>query len=140
MAESYRNDTGIQPAVRDALNQIATAMAGDIEINVLTDVVTPAPTSDAWSYTVAFELVDSNGVRHEWYTGTITAAASDDSAAGTASVSDATPSVVNGFGTVDLEGDAASWADTEVATLTLDATIMGNDLTDATWTATFTAV
>jgi hypothetical protein len=131
--------TGIQPQTRGILNQMAAAMAGDIAINVITAVVTPAPTAAAWSYTVAFEIVDSNGQRHEWYNDTISAAASDDSTAGTASVSDATPSVVNGFGTVDLEGDAASWADTEVATLTLDATIMGYDLTDATWTATFTA-
>jgi hypothetical protein len=135
---AYDKDTGIQPATRDALNALAAGLSGDIVINVLTDVITPAPTSDVWSYTVAFELTDTAGNRLTWYNGDITAAASTDSSAGTAAVSDATPAGVNGVGSVDLSGDAAAWLNTEVATLTLDGTISGTALTEATWTATFT--
>ena len=138
MANAYKRENGIQPEVREILSVHAAAMSGDVLINAITAVVTPAPTSAAWSYTVEFELVDSLGRRHTWYNGDITAAASDDSSAGTASVSDSTPAVVDGFGSVDLEGDAQDWLNTEVATLTLDATILGYDLTDETWTATFT--
>jgi hypothetical protein len=135
---AYDKDTGIQPAVRDALNALAAGLSGDIVINILTDVVTPAPTASVWSYTVAFELTDTAGNRLTWYNGNLTAAASDNSSAGSASVSDATPAVVNGYGTVDLEGDAAAWLNTEVATLTIDGTISGTALTEKTWTATFT--
>ena len=139
MAEAYRNDTGIQPATREALSVLAAGLSGDIAINVLLDDVAPAPTAAAWSYDVPFELVDSLGRRHEWFNGDVTAVASDDSTAGTASVSDATPTMVDGFGTVTLSGDAAAWIATEAATLTLDLTINGQDLTDAVFTVTFTA-
>jgi hypothetical protein len=120
-------------SIRDA------AMSGDIAINILTSDVAPEPTSDAWSYTVKFEIVDSSGRVHDWFSGDIAAAAADTSVAGTASVSDATPAVVNGVGSVDLEGDAADWLDTEEATCTLNGTILGVTLGDKVFTVTFTA-
>lgn len=130
---------GIQPQVRDEFALRDAAMSGDIAINIITDDVAPAPTAAAWEYVVAFEIVNAAGDRHTWFSADITAAAADTSTAGTASVSDTTPAVVNGYGTVTLSGDAADWLDTETATCTLDATILGKDLTDAVFTVTFTA-
>lgn len=129
----------LDPKTRRALEARDAAMSGDMIIDILTAVVTPAPTAAAWTYTVKFRIVDSSGKVHDWFSGDIAAAASDDSSAGTASVSDATPAVSKGYGEVDIEGDAETWADTEVATLTLNGSIMGKTLADKTWTATFTA-
>lgn len=136
---AYERDNGIPPVIREALSVQGAGMSGDIAINILTADVTPAPTGAAWSYEVAFELVDSAGRRHAWFEGDIDAAAADTSTAGTASVSDATPAMEGGAGTVTLSGDAATWADTETATLTLNGTVLGVTLADATFTVTFTA-
>ena len=139
MANAYKRDNGIAPAVREALSNQAAAMSGDILVNILTVNVTPEPTSAVWAYDVEFELVDSLGRRHEWYNGNIVAAASDDSSAGTAAVDDASPAMVDGLGTVELSGAAQAWLDTEVATLTLNGTVLGKVMSDATFTVTFTA-
>jgi hypothetical protein len=136
---AYERDNGIPPVIREALSVQGAAMSGDIAVNILTADVTPAPTAEAWSYEVSFELVDTAGRRHSWFNGDIAAAAADTSTAGTASVSDATPAVVNGVGTVTLSGDAEAWLDTETATLTLDGTVLGVTLTDAEFVVTFTA-
>ena len=122
-------------SIRDA------ALSGDLDLTIFTADVTPEPTSEAWSYTVKFGLVDSNGRIHDWYTGDITAAAADTSTAGTASVDDATPTIINGIGTVVLSGDAADWLDTEDATVTLDGSVatLGITLTQKVFTVTFTA-
>lgn len=122
-------------SIRDA------AMSGDLDLTIFTADVTPAPTAAEWEYTVKFGLVDSNGRIHDWYTGDITAAVADTSTAGTASIDDATPSIVNGVGTVVLSGDAAAWLDTETATVTLDGSVstLGITLTQKVFTVTFTA-
>lgn len=132
---------GLKPQLREQLEVFASALNGDILIDIKTAEVTPSPTSSAWNYTVGFELVDSEGRLHNWINQDIAAAAGDTSTAGTASVGDATPAVVNGKGTVVLSGDAADWLDTETATLTLNGSIssLGVTLTDATWVVTFTA-
>jgi hypothetical protein len=137
---SIDKETGIQPAVRKKLSNMAKAMSGDITIEILTANVTPVPTAEAWSYPVQFQLIDSAGVIHGWANQDLGAAASDDSTAGAASVSDATPAVVDGIGTVNLIGDEAAWLDTEVATLTMSGTVLGVTLTEKTFTVTFTAV
>lgn len=136
---AYEKENGIAPAVREALSTQAAGMSGDIAIEVLTAAPTPAPTAAAWEYDVAFQLVDTDGRCHAWFSGDLTAAASDSSTAGTASVSDATPAVVNGVGTVTLSGDAAAWLATETATLTLDGTVLGTALDAVTFVVTFTA-
>jgi len=129
---------GVQPQVRDFLEAQAKFNAEDIAIEVEIANVTPEPTAAVWSYTVPFTMKTAAGEIIP-YTGNIVAAASDDSAAGTAAVDDATPAMVMGKGTVTLSGDEAAWLDTEVATLTLTyTTAYGNDKTD-TFTVTFTA-
>lgn len=101
--------------------------------------VTPAPTSAAWSYEVPFSLVGEVSGYVIPYNGTIGAAASDTSSAGTASVSSATPTVTMGRGTVTLSGDAQAWLNSETATLTLTYTnLRGGTATD-TFVVTFTA-
>jgi hypothetical protein len=130
--------TGVKPRLREYLAAQAAGMSGDIAINILTADVTPAPTTSAWDYIVKFEIVDSSGNVHSWFSGDITAAASDTSVAGTASVDDTTPPVVNGVGTVTLSGTAASWLNAETAQVDLDATILGVTVTTQTFTVTFT--
>ena len=120
-------------SVRDA------AMSGDIIVNILTADVAPEPTAAIWSYAVVFQLEDSLGRIHDWCSQDIVATAADDSTAGTAAVSDASPAVVNGVGTVTLSGDAEAWLDTEEATCTIDGTVLGITLTDAVFTVVFTA-
>lgn len=136
---------GIQPQVRDYLESQDTLNvvqakfnAGDVVVEIATANVAPAPTSTAWDYDVVFALKTSGGDIIP-YTGDIAAAAANTSTAGTATVSDASPAVVDGEGTVTLSGDAANWLDTETATLTLTYTTMyGVDKTD-TFVVTFTA-
>lgn len=129
---------GVKPQLREQLIAQAKFNAEDIAIVVLISNVTPAPTAAAWSYTVPFEMQTAAGEVIP-YTGNIAAAAGDTSTAGTASVSDSTPAMVMGKGTVDLEGDEAAWLDTETATLTLTyTTAYGNAKTD-TFVVTFTA-
>lgn len=129
---------GIQPGLREMLFAQAKFNAEDIAVTVERANVTPAPTSKAWSYVVPFTLKTSDGEVIP-YTGNIAAAATNTSSAGTASVNDATPAVVMGYGSVTLSGDAKAWLNTETATLTLTyTTAYGNDKTD-TFVVTFTA-
>lgn len=133
----------VDPKTRRQLVQMQKAMSGDMIITIDTANVTPAPTAAAWSYTVKFRITDAVGKTHDWYSANFTAAIADDSSAGTASIDDATPAVTNGYGSVTVSGDAAAWLNTEVATLSLSPTgsgssIMGNTITQAQWTATFT--
>lgn len=101
--------------------------------------VTPAPTAAKWSYVVPFHLETTAGETIP-FNGTIGAAVATTSVAGTPAVSSATPSVVNGRGTVTVSGNAAAWLDTEAVTLTLTHTnLRGGSDTD-TFTVTFTAV
>lgn len=129
---------GIPPYIRDEIAIRDRAMSGDIAIEILTADVAPAPTSDVWSYTIKFQLVDSHGNVHNWYNGNIAAAAGDTSTAGTASVDDATPAVVDGVGTVVLQGDAQDWLNAETATCTLNGTVLGVSLANKVFTVTFT--
>lgn len=133
------NFQGISPKVRDMLFKTqGKHNAGDFVIVVKPSNVTPEPTAAAWSYTVPFEIQTAAGELVNW-TGDIAAAAGDTSTAGTASVSDATPAVVNGKGSVVLSGDEADWLDTETATLTLSLTDEWGDSLSDTFVVTFTA-
>ena len=135
----YDHKQGLSPQLRECLNQIAAGLSGDMKFNVLTADVTPAPTSAAWNYIIKFEITDSNGNRLEFFDGDVTATVGDTSTAGTASVDDATPAMINGLGTVVLSGDAQDWLDTETATVEFSKTLNGNTVTAATFTVTFTA-
>ena len=133
------NKIGLAPELRKEISIRDKAMSGDIIINILTANVTPAPTAAIWSYTVLFQLEDSNGNVHNWFNGDIAASAADTSAVGTASVGDATPAVVNGVGSVVFSGDAASWLDTETATCTISGTLALKTLVSKDFVVTFTA-
>lgn len=129
---------GLSPRLRDILIAQAKFNADDITIVIDQANVTPEPTAAVWSYEVTFRMLTAAGEEIP-YTGNIAAAASDTSDAGTAAVSDATPAMVFGRGSVTLSGDEAAWLDTETATLTLTyTTAYGNDKTD-TFVVTFTA-
>lgn len=129
---------GVQPEVAAFIRAQAKWNAEDIAIVVKRANVTPAPTAAVWSYVVPFEMQTAAGEIIP-YTGNIVAAAGDTSSAGTAAVSDSSPAMVLGVGSVTLSGDAAAWLDTETATLTLTyTTAYGNDKTD-TFVVTFTA-
>lgn len=100
--------------------------------------ITPAPTAAIWSYVVPFHLAGEISGLTIPYTGTIGAAVSTDSSAGTPAVSDATPDVVMGVGSVTVSGDAAAWLNSEVVTLTLTYTNLRGATDTDTWTVTFT--
>lgn len=130
---------GISPQSRDIINATAEFAADNVAIVVVRDNVAPAPTSAAWSYSVPFEIRGATSGLLVPYTGVVDAAASDTSSAGTASVSSATPSVVNGRGTVTLSGNAAAWLNTDTATLTLTYTKARTGTTTDTFVVTFTS-
>lgn len=129
---------GIAPSARELINAAAELAADNVVVYIMPANVTPAPTSAAWSYTVPFELRGGTSGLVVPYNGTIGAAASDTSSAGTASVSSATPTVVNGRGTVTVSGNAAAWLNTETATLTLTYTKMRTGTATDTFVVTFT--
>lgn len=131
---SYRG--GIPPKQREFDTGMSKMVSNDDVVVVVerANVTTPA-TAAAWVYTVPFHLETTAGETIP-YNGTIGAGASDDSA-GTASVSSATPSVVNGRGTVNLIGDAAAWNAGQVATLTLTHTNLRGGTDTDTFTVTF---
>ena len=134
------NDVRISKPVKDWLEALGSGVEQDYDLVKLTSDVTPSPTSEAWNYRVVFELRDSNGKRMVWANGTATATPSDTSVAGTATVDNATPAIVNGRISVTLSGDAADWLDTETATVTVDAgTIGAVDTTVKAFLVTFTA-
>jgi len=137
------NDTsflnGLPPRDVELWRAQAELNAGAVSVVVDRANVTPAPTTAAWSYSVPFHIVGTASGLVVPYTGNIVAGAGDTSSAGTASVDDSSPPVVMGSGTVKLQGDAAAWLNSEVATLTLTFTdAYGTAHTD-TWTATFTS-
>jgi len=100
--------------------------------------VTPAPTAAAWSYVVPFSLVGENSGYVIPFTGVIGAGVSDTSSAGTATIDDATPSVVMGRGKVTVSGDAAAWLNSEAATVTLTYTNLRGATDTDTFVVTFT--
>lgn len=110
----------------------------DVVVIVERANITPAPTSAKWSYVVPFHLETAAGETVP-FNGTIGAAATTTSVAGTPAVSSATPSVVNGRGTVTVSGNAAAWLATEKVTVTLTHTNLRGDTDTDTFVVTFTA-
>jgi len=126
------------------VEQMMKAMSGDMAFRVTPATDAPAPTEEAWEQDVLIELVDSAGNLHSWYSGPIKLAIADGSTLGTATIDPAgtTPDMVNGKYTVTIKGDAASWLNTETATLTVSdpdtVGIMGQVVADKTCVITFT--
>ena len=129
----------VQPRLREIITGIGELFADKVLVVIDRANVTPEPTAAAWSYSVPFRLVGEVSGLVLPYTGTIGAAASDTSTAGTASVPAATVNVVNGSGTATLSGDEAAWLDTETATLTLTYTNLRGGTDTDTFVVTFTA-
>ena len=130
---------GIPPRVRDVLQAQAEFNADSVVVVVDRANVTPAPTSAAWSYTVPFHLAGEISGLTIPFTGVIGAGIADTSSAGTATIDDASPSVVMGKGQVVVSGDAAAWLNTETATLTLTYTNLRGGTDTDTFAVTFTS-
>lgn len=123
---------GIEPRDVELWKAQADYNADKVLVQIDRANVTVAATATTWSYAVPFYLVGENSGYVIPYSGTVGAAASDDSTAGTASVSSATPTVTMGKGTVTLSGDAAAWLAGETATCTISYTnLRGGTDTDA---------
>jgi len=108
------------------------ALSGDIIIKCFPETITRAATAEAFSRDVEVRLETSGGEVHGWYNGTLPVAATDASSAGTASIADSATEVtlVNGIGTIAVEGDTAAWlggvAQVETATVVGTIATAGN--------------
>ncbi len=103
------------------LQAMASALNGDMVMEISPSAVTLAPTGDAWTRTVTITFKDSLGNVMTWLTETIATILSigDTSTAGTASITSTSIVIVRGVATVVVSGDAAAWLDTETDTLTV---------------------
>lgn len=128
--------------LRYGMELLSRAMSGDMKFVVETPVETMAATGGPWQWQARVRLVDSYGVDHAWFTGDVAGlfSVATDSAAGSASVSSADASFVNGLAKVTVTGDAASWLEGEKVTLTVagDKSVMGWSVAGTTSQLTFT--
>jgi hypothetical protein len=136
-----RKPRGVAPDLRQDVNTMAAALAGDITMSITPTTVTPSPTSAAWTRNVVISLQTAGGDVHTWldkaYTTTLSIG--DTSSAGTASIVSTTLTLVNGEATVVVSGDAADWLNTETDTLTVgNITVAGITVTGGTSVETFT--
>jgi len=130
---------GIQPAVQDELELRDKAMSGDLVLSISPTTVAPSPTSAAWTRNVVIELQTAAGEKHSWYSADLSVSIADTSTAGTASITDTTPAMVNGRCVVVVSGDAQDWLNTETDTLTVNnQTVLGKTVTGGTSVETFT--
>lgn len=131
---------GIPPKQREYDMGMSKMVSNDDVVVVIERAnVTPAPTAAAWSYVVPFHLETTAGETVP-FNGTIAAAAVSTVGDQTPTVSSATPAVVNGRGTVTLNGAIDTWAENDVTTLTLTHTNLRGGTDTDTFTVTFTAV
>jgi hypothetical protein len=130
---------GIQLAARQELLLRDKAMSGDMVLTISPATVAPAPRATAWTRTVTITLKTAGGDTHTWYNGTLTVSIADTSSAGTATITDTTPNMVNGVCTVVISSGAAAWLNSETDTLTVsNQTILGSTITGGTSVETFT--
>ncbi len=130
---------GIQLATRQEMALRDKALSGDMVLSITPATVAPAPRATAWTRTVTIRLKDAAGNVHTWYNGTLTVSIADDSTAGTATITDTTPNMVNGVCTVVISGDAQDWLNTETDTLTVsNQAILGYTVIGGTSVETFT--
>jgi hypothetical protein len=137
MSQKLENLTGLPKILVDYINAQSQYNGDLVSVIVERANVTATATASAWSYSVPFRLVGSSTGETIAYTGTIGAAATDTSSAGTASVSSATPTVTRGHGTVTLSGDAQSWLAADTATCTLTYTNLRGGTATKTFVVTF---
>ena len=134
--------TGVQPATRDLLDQLADflelladAMQGDIVLDISPSTVNTAPTAAAWTRDVVLTLQNAAGETHEWMDAafTTTLSIADASSAGTATIVSTTLTFVNGVATIVVSGDAAAWlggtAQVETITCTAGESTGAGDIT-----------
>lgn len=115
------------------LNMMEKAMSGDMVFSISPATVNRVATSAAFTRTVTIKLTDAAGNVHDWYNGTLGTTIADTSTAGTASITDTTPDMVNGVCKVVVSGSAAAWVAGETNTLTLaNKTILGQTVTGGT--------
>lgn len=124
-------ETGVQPATRDLLDQLADflelqadAMQGDMVLDISPSTVNTAPTAAAWTRDVVITLQNAAGDTHEWMDAafTTTLSIADASSAGTASIVSTTLTFVNGVATIVVSGDAAAWLGGTAQIETISAT------------------
>ena len=138
MATSISYLNGLPPRQRSYDLALSKEVSQDDVLVVVERAnVTPSPTAAVWSYVVPFHLETTTGEMVP-YNGTIAATVGNTSTSGTAAVDTATPSVVNGVGSSTISGDAASWLNTETATLTLTHTNLRGGTDTDTFVVTFT--
>lgn len=130
---------GIQLSARQEMALRDKAMSGDMVLSITPATVAPAPRATAWTRTVTIQLKTAAGEVHSWYNANLAASIADDSTAGTATITDTTPPMVNGVCRVVISGDAADWLATETDTLTIsNQTVLGFTVTGGTSVETFT--
>ena len=90
---------------------LRSAIDSDIKIALSPATTTRAATAAAFSRDVNVRLQTAAGAVHSWYNGTLAISAADTSSAGTISIKDSATEVtlVNGEGSVTLNGNAAAW-------------------------------
>lgn len=137
MKTDYLN--GLPPRDVELWQAQAEMNADSVVVVVDRANVAPAPRATAWSYTVPFHLAGEISGLTIPFTGVVGAGIADTSSAGTATIDDSTPSVIMGKGQVVVSGDAASWLNTETATLTITYTNFRGGTDTDTFVVTFTA-
>jgi len=133
---------GIAPQQREYDEQVAKGMSADMLFVVTPATTTRVATAATWSQPIIVELQSASGRVHTWFNKTIATAiaASDASAAGTASMASTTLTFVDGKATATLIGSAAAWLDTETATATVaQHSILGTTVAAKTCVVTITA-
>jgi hypothetical protein len=128
--------TAVQPSL------LKKAMSGDMVfvISPTTCGSSAAAMAAGGTRTVTITLKTAAGEVHSWYNGDLSVSIADTSTAGTASIVDTTPAMVNGVCSVVVTYDAAAWAAGETTTLTVNnQTIMGYTVTGGTSVDTLVA-
>jgi hypothetical protein len=128
-------ELGIMPKIKEYLELMAEAMAGDMAFTVTPATVDRAATSATFTRAVKVKLTDALGRTHTWFNKAIATGVSigDTSSAGTATIPSTTLTFVDGEATVVVTGSAAAWLATETNTLTVaQATILGYTIASKT--------
>lgn len=119
-------------------SEMASAMGGDMVLNISPATVASSATTAAWSRTVTATLATAAGATHTWLNAAYTTKLSiGDTAAGTATIASTTITFVNGVATIVVSG-TGTFAAASTDTLTIaNLTIMGSTITGGTSVETF---
>lgn len=133
-AADIQGDVDAAIAANTTVALLTKAIDGDIimEITPATIYVTAAAAADGFSEAVTVTFKTAAGATHTWFNGALSVSI-EDSSAGTASLSSATPAITNGVATFNVIGDAAAWADNDTATATVaNLSVLGYTITGGT--------